>query len=326
MPRNWSAQRPRSLLDMVIKDGTDVTRLVQMFRKRFFTLWIDSFRRHVPLLANFNSAEHSALSKSSVSWTRPSCSSPRSGANELRRRVEKMKTADPASPCACRRRCCGRRWPRNRSRWRYGSSCPTCPTCCHLVKPCIMMSPLSASQFIDPRRSGSMWLFSTRRRRFAPRTPSAASCAEAAPVVVGDSKQLPRPGSSRRTEGEEETDVQDLESILDECGTIGLPQKMLLWHYRSRNESLIAFSNAYYYDNRLYTFPSADLPGPPAASSSFMSRTASTTGAESGRTRSRRRRWPTWSSSSSRPIQRCRWGSSHSARNSSSPSLRWSSI
>ena len=53
-----------------------------------------------------------------------------------------------------------------------------------------------------------------------------------------------------------EDEVQDLESILDECLSIGLPKLGLDWHYRSRHESLITFSNATYYDNRLITFPS----------------------------------------------------------------------
>lgn len=32
---------------------------------------------------------------------------------------------------------------------------------------------------------------------------------------------------------------------------------LLKWHYRSKHESLIAFSNWYYYGNRLHTFASA---------------------------------------------------------------------
>src|SRR5690606_19453718 len=36
------------------------------------------------------------------------------------------------------------------------------------------------------------------------------------------------------------------------------PYKHLLWHYRSRHESLITFSNVRYYDNQLYTLPSPD--------------------------------------------------------------------
>jgi len=49
-----------------------------------------------------------------------------------------------------------------------------------------------------------------------------------------------------------------LESILDELMTQGLRQKRLKWHYRSRHEGLIAFSNRQYYENELLTFPSAD--------------------------------------------------------------------
>src|SRR5262249_17278787 len=50
---------------------------------------------------------------------------------------------------------------------------------------------------------------------------------------------------------------EELESILDECIAAGLPERRLDWHYRSRYESLIAFSNHHYYKNRLNTFPSA---------------------------------------------------------------------
>jgi very-short-patch-repair endonuclease len=46
-----------------------------------------------------------------------------------------------------------------------------------------------------------------------------------------------------------------MESILDECRTARLPERRLTWHYRSQNESLIAFSNHRYYDGDLITFP-----------------------------------------------------------------------
>ena len=57
-------------------------------------------------------------------------------------------------------------------------------------------------------------------------------------------------------EVEDGTEVADLESILDECLAAQLPYRRLDWHYRSRHESLIAFSNHAYYDGRLVTFPS----------------------------------------------------------------------
>ena len=37
-----------------------------------------------------------------------------------------------------------------------------------------------------------------------------------------------------------------------------MPQEHLKWHYRSRHESLIAYSNMQYYENKLYTFPSVN--------------------------------------------------------------------
>ena len=80
-------------------------------------------------------------------------------------------------------------------------------------------------------------------------------------VVVGDPKQLPPTNffSSNRVD-EENGEQEDLESLLDDCLAISMPQESLKWHYRSRHESLIAYSNMKYYDNRLYTFPSpADL-------------------------------------------------------------------
>ena len=61
--------------------------------------------------------------------------------------------------------------------------------------------------------------------------------------------------------GEEEEDPDEsgttsFESLLDVCLALGLTRKPLRWHYRSRREALIAFSNRYIYDGRLVTFPS----------------------------------------------------------------------
>ncbi len=88
-------------------------------------------------------------------------------------------------------------------------------------------------------------------------------------IVAGDSKQLP-PSSwfkkdidiSVEFEDEnidtEEIKTKDLESLLDQCVVAAYPQCPLKWHYRSRHEHLIAFSNKYLYNNSLYTFSSPD--------------------------------------------------------------------
>ncbi|MFP3459784.1 DUF3320 domain-containing protein [Arthrobacter globiformis] len=80
-------------------------------------------------------------------------------------------------------------------------------------------------------------------------------------VVVGDSKQMP-PTSFAESSGDSSdevendvTAVEDMESILSECVEARVPRQWLSWHYRSQDESLIAFSNQQYYDSKLSSFP-----------------------------------------------------------------------
>jgi superfamily I DNA and/or RNA helicase len=83
-------------------------------------------------------------------------------------------------------------------------------------------------------------------------------------VVAGDNKQLPPTSFFQKSLIEDvdwdemsEGDVEVFDSILDECLGIGLPVKTLRWHYRSRHETLIAFSNERFYNGTLVTFPAA---------------------------------------------------------------------
>jgi superfamily I DNA and/or RNA helicase len=72
-------------------------------------------------------------------------------------------------------------------------------------------------------------------------------------IVVGDPEQLPPTNVGQRgdTEDDDGATVQSQQSILDECVACNLPRVRLSWHYRSRHESLIAFSNARYYRSEL---------------------------------------------------------------------------
>jgi hypothetical protein len=72
-------------------------------------------------------------------------------------------------------------------------------------------------------------------------------------VVVGDSQQLP-PTDFFTANGDAQ--AWKPESLLELCTVSGLPNTWLQWHYRSRHDDLIAFSNAEFYDNNLVTFPS----------------------------------------------------------------------
>ena len=66
---------------------------------------------------------------------------------------------------------------------------------------------------------------------------------------MGDSKQLPPTTFFQAKHSDDaldeslDQDIQTMESLLDECSGIGFREKMLQFHYRSRKEGLIAFSN-----------------------------------------------------------------------------------
>jgi very-short-patch-repair endonuclease len=131
-----------------------------------------------------------------------------------------------------------------------------CPHIIQALKPCLLMSPLSVSTFLDPTKVGFDLVIFDEASQVRPEDAIGSIMRARQVIVVGDGKQLP-PTSFFRTEaGDEDDQTEDLESILDECSALNIRQQMLLWHYRSRHESLIAFSNSHIYDGKLYTFPS----------------------------------------------------------------------
>lgn len=123
--------------------------------------------------------------------------------------------------------------------------------------PCMLMSPISVAQYIDP----SFPKFDLVIFDEASQIPTCEAVGTIARgenvVIVGDPKQLPPTSffASNRID-EDNIENEDLESLLDDCLAVSMPQEYLKWHYRSRHESLIAYSNMQYYDNKLYTFPS----------------------------------------------------------------------
>lgn len=133
------------------------------------------------------------------------------------------------------------------------------PTLLRKLCPCMLMSPISVAQYIDPSfPKFDLVIFDEASQ--LPTSESVGTIARGENVIiVGDPKQLP-PTSffmSNRID-EENCDKEDLESLLDDCLAISMPQQYLKWHYRSRHESLITYSNMKYYDNKLLTFPSAN--------------------------------------------------------------------
>ncbi len=133
------------------------------------------------------------------------------------------------------------------------------PTLLPRLCPCMLMSPISVAQYIDLNAEKFDLVIFDEASQMPTSEAVGAIARGKALIVVGDSKQMP-PTSFFTTNpvDEQEADIDDMESILDDCITLSLCEHQLNWHYRSKHESLIAFSNSQYYGNKLLTFPSAD--------------------------------------------------------------------
>ncbi len=131
------------------------------------------------------------------------------------------------------------------------------PNLLRMLCPCMLMSPISVAQYIDPQYPPfDLVVFDEASQLPTCEAVGAIARGESV-IVVGDPKQLPPTSffASHQTETDQ-FETEDLESVLDDCLAISMPEEHLLWHYRSRHESLIAFSNMQYYENKLHTFPS----------------------------------------------------------------------
>lgn len=129
------------------------------------------------------------------------------------------------------------------------------------LKPCFMMSPLSVAQFIDPKQKPFDLVIFDEASQIFPEDALGSIARAKQVVVVGDPNQLP-PSSffsaTNEQDDGEETIATSSESILDLMLRVYPNVKRLKWHYRSKHESLIAFSNHYFYDDELMIFPSPD--------------------------------------------------------------------
>ncbi len=126
------------------------------------------------------------------------------------------------------------------------------------LKPCLLMSPLSVAQYVPANGEKYDVIIFDEASQIPVWDAVGAIARGTQLIVVGDSKQLPPTGFFQRQNDDEAVgdEVEETESILDECVASQIPARMLNWHYRSRRESLIAFSNRRYYDGKLTTFPS----------------------------------------------------------------------
>jgi len=128
------------------------------------------------------------------------------------------------------------------------------------ICPCWMASPLSVSQLLDTTRSFDFVIFD-EASQVLPEDAIPAIMRGSHLVVAGDRWQLPpttffASGEDEVDDGDSNAATEGYESLLDTTNAF-MPSWYLDWHYRSRDEALISFSNHHIYKDRLITFPGA---------------------------------------------------------------------
>jgi len=132
------------------------------------------------------------------------------------------------------------------------------------LKPIVLASPLSAATHLPPEFPEFDLVVFDEASQVPTHDAACALVRGRAAVIVGDSRQLPPTAFFDRGAGDSDAppasdlaeEFENLESVLDEAIAAGVPECSLLWHYRSRDERLIDFSNRRSYGGRLQTFPS----------------------------------------------------------------------
>ena len=239
-------------------DGSVTTAvLVPTFRARFLQAWLDRVHAAEPALARFRGVDHEraiarfqALDRRSIQLA----------ADVVRARLSaQLPQLRDTTVASSELGILEREIKKQRKHKPVRRLLAEIPGLWRRLAPCVLMSPLSVAQFLG--RAGQRFdLVVFDEASQIPMWDAVGAIGRGTSlVVVGDSRQLP-PTSffQRQAQGDDigsDEIPEDLESVLDECATAGLPRQHLDWHYRSRHESLIAFSNHHYYQNRLLTFP-----------------------------------------------------------------------
>lgn len=252
-----------TVFDEVIAREYAATEATAAFRARFFRLWLDALHQQVPALAAFATDDHERLIERFGELDRLAV---RTAATRVRGHLDATAPRPhnrDSAPDSSELGVLMREVHKKRRHLPLRSLFQQIPTILPRLKPCMMMSPLAVSTYLeDPELTFDVVIFD-EASQVRPHDAICAIYRGRQLVVGGDPKQLPPTDFFNRSAGDDEQNESEdrsagFESLLDVCVSLGLTRKRLRWHYRSRREGLIAFSNRHIYENRLVTFPSAD--------------------------------------------------------------------
>src|ERR1019366_136450 len=250
-----------ALLDELARRDTDAATAAGILRWTWLNSLLDEFRLQSSHLRGFTGIKQSRIVKE---YRQADIAQKQTAAPRVRRLVARhlreVRDAHPEQSQLVRDQAV-----RKRRHMPIRQLIEKAPDVLLAARPCWAMSPVVVCRMLPAEQLFDMVIFD-EASQVEPQDAITSIMRGRQLVVAGDPKQLPPTPYFRRAlagsldpAGDDTSDVDgDLtvyESILDRLTSIIPHRSRLRWHYRSRDERLIAFSNAHIYDGDLTTFP-----------------------------------------------------------------------
>ncbi|MBQ3054180.1 MAG: DUF3320 domain-containing protein [Clostridia bacterium] len=248
---------------LVEKDG--IKDVVDSFKKRFYMLWLSKVLDTKPSIANFKGVTHDKTVSDFCMHDEHQLSIARMRIRE--KLINNLPSKDRLLSAHDEMSILTRELGKKRRIMPIRKLFKSIPNLLMKIKPCFMMSPLSVSYFLEAQTYDFDMVIFDEASQIFPEDAIGAILRSKQVIIAGDTKQLPPTNffasSANNLDGqfdssEDEYEEEIFDSILEETASI-LPNRTLLWHYRSRHEDLIAFSNSHIYKNELITFPGSAI-------------------------------------------------------------------
>lgn len=246
-----------SYIDKAIDSDFDFDKLTDSFTKIFYRQWIDQVELDSYNLKIMNRFEHDEIVKNFIIEDKEQFERNKA---ILRAKLSAERPSISHSINGSSKKLIENEYKKSRRQMSVRKLLSAAGEFIQRIKPLFLMSPLSVSAYLSSTEFDTI-IFDEASQIF-PQDAIGAIYRGKQLIVVGDSKQMPPSNyfnSSLESDYKEEyEDIDDYESILDLCSA-AFDQISLNWHYRSRYEQLISFSNKNFYDNNLVTFPSSKI-------------------------------------------------------------------
>lgn len=236
--------------------------ILNTFFKRFYRLWLDAMMPKHTAVYTFRSRTHESLIAEFKELDKVQLKIAR--LRILEKLISKLPDTNIATSSVDEVGVLKREITKQRKIMPLRKLFKAIPNLLTALKPCLMMSPLSVSIFLQADGYNFDLVIFDEASQVCTEDAIGAIMRGKQVIIAGDSNQLPPTSFFEAALSDSDFDIDDekeiddtgaYESILEEAVN-AIPEKTLKWHYRSRHEHLIAFSNAKIYNNELITFPS----------------------------------------------------------------------